>query len=78
MKPLGKKQIRTLKNMLEYGRGAWPQGWKIYSDEKSVIDSLEERGLVSATKEHGYIVTKDGREALVIRGVIGREEFQLW
>ena len=79
MKPLGRKQIRTMKGMLDCGEGYWPSDWRLYSDEKRLLEGLAERKLVSRVSStpwgrmSSYVVTKAGKDALALRGAIEKD-----
>lgn len=48
MKDLGHRQRRLLLDMVYYGQGAWPTGWRLRDTTAATLASLHRRQLVTS------------------------------
>ena len=48
MNGLGIRQRRMIQQMATFGGGRWPPGWRQRSDDRTVLDTLVSRGLVTS------------------------------
>ena len=62
MRGLGVRQRRMLTDMATFGRGHWPERWTMRSDDRSVLESLHRKGLVTSTGRFASL-TRDGEVA---------------
>lgn len=68
MKGLGVRQRRMLTDMLIFGDGKWPDGWKFRNDHGEIMTSLWFRGYTTESGRYAAL-THDGRvAAAVLRG----------
>jgi hypothetical protein len=65
---LGKRQRRTLIDMMESGGGRWPQGWQVSSVSRDVVAGLIMRGLVTGQGADAALTEKGERVAAILCG----------
>lgn len=65
---LGKRQRRTLIDMMESGGGRWPQGWQVSSTSRDVVTGLAIRGLITGQGADAALTEKGERVAAILCG----------
>lgn len=55
---LGRRQIKILNDMVNYGDGTWPSSWHLTYTQKASLAALEDRGLVR-TDGMGWRILED-------------------
>lgn len=68
MNGLGVRQRRMLTDMAVFGRGHWPEQWRFRPDDRSVLESLHRRGLVTSTGRFASLTEAGEVAARNLRG----------
>lgn len=68
MKDLGHRQRRLLLDMVYYGQGSWPEGWRLRDTNAATLASLYRRRLVTSDTAEARLTSAGHRVVAWLRG----------
>lgn len=68
MNGLGIRQRRMIQQMATFGGGRWPPGWRQRSDDRTVLDTLVSRGLVTSAAIDTHLTDEGAKIAASLSG----------
>lgn len=68
MKDLGHRQRRLLLDMVYYGQGSWPSGWRLRDTTAATLASLHRRQLVTSDTAEARLTSAGHRVVASLKG----------
>lgn len=68
MKELGHRQRRLLLDMVYYGQGSWPKGWRLRDTTAATLASLYRRQLVTSDTAEARLTSTGHLVAAYLKG----------